>query len=55
MQTCAVRIRSVPCALLAPQTLTLKKHVVDHAVAHFVSAVDRLSSITPLFVRDSIR
>jgi hypothetical protein len=31
-----------------------EKRVVDHAVAHFVSAVHRLFSSTPLFVRDDI-
>jgi hypothetical protein len=30
-----------------------KKRVVDHAITRSVSAVDRLSSITPLFVGDN--
>jgi hypothetical protein len=45
------------CTLRSPSTPAsdAEKRVVDHAVARSVSAVDRLSSITPLFVRASIR
>jgi hypothetical protein len=32
-----------------------EKRVVDHAVARSISAVDQLSSITPLFVGDNKR
>jgi hypothetical protein len=32
-----------------------EKRVVDHAVARSISAVDRLPSITPLFVGDNKR